>query len=151
MRGIHILPMRNWNPLSRLSSIGHQGFTSYLWGIETIEQFEGLKEYDEFTSYWKHPAYKGAGGLVWRNMMNSHPTYEELKLIRGKALYKPSFIIHILPMRNWNSVDIWVIDKSREFTSYLWGIETYRELVIKQAELDSHPTYEELKQFPLSA
>jgi len=78
-------------------------------------------------------------------IMNSHPTYEELKLGTITDM-RPAFSIHILPMRNWNTSPS-VFDKVTQnihilpmrnwnlhphkringqfqFTSYLWGIET---------------------------
>ena len=121
---IHILPMRNWNYLSSNCTRLPLTFTSYLWGIETLWSCEKRESKKWFTSYlWGIETDPRIDRFMVRQ--NSHPTYEELKLMTWKGISRGGGLIHILPMRNWNSKSV----KKR----------------LKDS-IHSHPTYEELKQ-----
>ena len=122
---IHILPMRNWNMSTRPSRTLPMPFTSYLWGIET--HFYHLTNMGMYIIHILPMRNWNSLGNLMRKIaqVNSHPTYEELKLVSPVSAVINLHFIHILPMRNWNLL------KSRHrrscslFTSYLWGIETY--------------------------
>ena len=129
---IHILPMRNWNlEADYQATMRKEGFTSYLWGIETISFCVKYWNFWEFTSYlwgietslsrlnlilsFKFTSYlwgietcrsQHRGIQSW----HSHPTYEELKLKHRGYTVSP----HL------------------GFTSYLWGIETLVGLLLKE-------------------
>ena len=121
---VFILPMRNWNPfLFQRTHWTVLWFSSYLWGIETIDR----------------PYH------AWFWNLCFHLTYEELKhfLTKKQGI---SLTVFILPMRNWNTVStVTYCSNASKFSSYLWGIETVsgQETVIDDGGF--HLTYEELK------
>ena len=141
---IHILPMRNWNPLCLCPFCPTYSFTSYLWGIETLVGRKAILTLFEFTSYlWgietvtlfqcsyealQFTSYLWGIETLLRSILSpkfvySHPTYEELKLSLRTCRWRKSGI-HILPMRNWNTTIMIRFLYLSKFTSYLWGIET---------------------------
>ena len=146
---VFILPMRNWNRDMCRGRNEHSGneFSSYLWGIETIEIFriEGVGfqrfhlTYEELKpkllsrvskSAWTFSSYlwgietspgnwDGMGGKsVFILPMRN---WNSLLLKRRKNV----LFVFILPMRNWNIESAAKLTDDRiEFSSYLWGIET---------------------------
>ena len=116
------VPMRNWNSGSRPPAPPRQGFSAYLWGIETVQR--SLCDW----CWWRFQR-----------------TYEELKLgPPGWTLQDtwfsaylwgietPTAVYNILkywevfsvPMRNWNEETQTPSRPSPAFSAYLWGIET---------------------------
>ena len=101
---VFILPMRNWNPLDIfLFLFWFAGFSSYLWGIETLTIPRILDTTDFlFSSYlWgieTLQSFPAIGKLPSR----FHLTYEELKLSCIKCIFPEKNVVFILPMRNWN-------------------------------------------------
>ena len=95
--------MRNWNcDICGKATISICSFRSYLWGIETDNDFDNV--------------------LLVR--FCSDLTYEELKLGESASFLPLDKFVQILPMRNWNNEKIAELQKSNMFRSYLWGIET---------------------------
>ena len=120
---IHILPMRNWNIPQTFALHRGEGFTSYLWGIETWCYRPGHERVYGFTSY------------LWG--------IETLLKVDQKAVV---LSIHILPMRNWNTT-LWSWRNESDSIHILpmrnWN-QNMHSLTMLGSEY-SHPTYEELK------
>ena len=147
--------------------IGH-GFTSYLWGIETIFSWAVPPLPHRFTSYlWgietNKKGMRSSGCRRFTSYLWGIETSVN-QLLKSQLFWFTSYLwgietvsvywfllfreyIHILPMRNWNKKGRPSLVISGLFTSYLWGIETniYYTAYILHTK-NSHPTYEELKQ-----
>ena len=118
--------MRNWNKNSGSSCEPRIEFTSYLWGIETINK------------RWP-----------FCTLIRSHLTYEELKLKLWFCNAIKLNSVHILPMRNWNMKagpdKIDAMTKVHILPMRNWNLNMFLRTVFKA--IGSHLTYEELKLF----
>ena len=120
---VFILPMRNWN-IARMPQNGEEPeFSSYLWGIETVEQ------------HFPYIPGKTVFILPMRNWNRRNCL----------VCYGVGYVF-ILPMRNWNRSRTENRSYHAEFSSYLWGIETRKTCLVNMLIAKSfHLTYEELK------
>ena len=104
--GVCILPLRDWNTLSR-SRTGHRDRSLYL-------TFEGLKQ----ISTWS----------IWTTFTRLYLTFEGLKRGDDWRLRRCGWNVCILPLRDWNFETLDVLSSQGDtFVSYLWGIETKKQ------------------------
>ena len=122
---IFTLPMRNWNYffVSPLIHTQRPNFYSTYEALKLIRVFSSLRSLFHFYSTYEE--LKLSSEVEGANhKMYFYSTYEELKRLTSLKL-----------SRGWY-----------KFLLYLWGIETFNTLLLRQdRSLDFYSTYEELK------
>ena len=120
--GVFILPMRNWNSFGCSLIAFSALFSSYLWGIETYAVSRTFTGGFQFSSYlW---------GIETLFLLIIFFYYKVFILPMRNWNWVPLppiivlTLVFILPMRNWNSGSTYSYSGKKQFSSYLWGIET---------------------------